>query len=151
MPFLGRFEHTIDAKGRVAIPATYREELARGSADKVIIAPYYSKETPVLWVFPPKIWEGIVQARIANRSPFDPDVIQFKRGIVQRTSSCSLDSNGRILIPTELRNFAGLERDVVLAAMDDWFEIWNAELYRTLQGGGDDGGVAIDPKLWENL
>jgi MraZ protein len=146
MPFLSHFEHTIDTKGRVSIPAPYRDELARQEAGQVILSPVPG-DTPVLWVFPPAVWEQMVQARMAEASsPFDPKIIEFKRGIVQRSSACNLDGNGRILIPGELRSLAQLERDVVLAGMNDWFEIWSAERYAQINGG-----VAVDPELWEKL
>ena len=146
MPFLGHFEHALDAKGRVSVPATYREELARQDAGQIIISPYPS-ESPVLWVFPPKVWESMVERKMAEASsPFDPQLIEFKRSIVQQSTSCSLDQNGRILIPSELRSFAALERDVVLAGMNDYFEIWDAQRYQELNGG-----IGADPKLWEKL
>ena len=147
MPFLSHYEHTIDTKGRVSVPATYRDELARANADRLIISPVFDSEAPVLWIFPPSVWEQMVQAKMAQASsPFDPKIIEFKRGIIQRSASCNLDGNGRILIPGELRALARLERDVVLAGMNDWFEIWNADTYRELN---QDGGV--DPKLWQSL
>lgn len=146
MPFLGHFEHSIDTKGRVSIPAAYRDELARVGGDRLIISPVPDSENPVLWIFPPHIWERMVQAKMAEASsPFDPKIIEFKRGIIQRSASCNLDGNGRILIPGELRSMAQLEREVVLAGMDDWFEIWNAETYRQLNDG------SVDPKLWQSL
>ena len=154
MPFLGRFDHTIDEKGRISIPAPYRDELAKQDTSQVILAPHPAGDgVGVLWAFPPSVWERDVKGRLGNRSPFDPAMIQFKRDIVQRSWGCTLDGNGRILIPQELRNFAQLKRDVVLAAMDDWFELWSADQYHLYQGGGEGGSdsLAVDPKLWERL
>ena len=146
MPFLSHFEHTIDTKGRVSIPAPYRDELAKQESTQLILSPG-SGDTSVLWIFPPRVWEKMVQARMAEASsPFDPKIIQFKRGIVQRSSACNLDGNGRILIPQELRSLAQLERDVVLAGMDEWFEIWPAEQYRA-----QNGDMAAGPELWGKL
>jgi len=142
--FKGRHEHTIDAKGRVSIPSRFREVLsARYGEDRLIVTSF---NEPCLMAFPVAEWQAL-EEKVRALPRFDPKVMQFKRLFISGASECPIDRNGRILIPPVLREFAGLERDVIWAGMVEFIEIWSrASWYRMFEqsrGQGSDLGGAL--------
>lgn len=120
--FSGRYEHTIDNKGRVSIPSRFREILSSRYADDRLILTSYV--LPCLIAYPVTEWQAI-EEKIRGLPRFDPKVMQVKRVLVSGATECPIDKNGRILIPPVLRAFAGLEKEVVWAGMTDNVEIWS--------------------------
>jgi len=122
--FTGRYEHTIDAKGRVALPSKFREVLLTNyREDRLIVTSFID---PCLIAYPVSEWRAL-EEKIRTLPRFDPNVLQIKRMLVSGATECQIDSNGRILIPPVLRQFAGLDRDMVWAGMVDTIEIWSKE------------------------
>ncbi len=120
--FKGRFEHTIDAKGRVSIPSRFREILAsRYEDDRLIVTSFLE---PCLLAYPVAEWQAL-EERVRELPRFDPAVIRLKRVLVSGATECPIDKNGRILIPPVLRDLAGLEREMIWAGMVDNIEIWS--------------------------
>jgi MraZ protein len=120
--FNGRYEHTIDAKGRVSIPSRFREVLgARYNDERLIVTSF---NDPCLMAFPVTEWQALAE-RVRSLPRFDPKVMQFKRLFISGATECPIDKNGRILIPPVLREFAGLEREVIWAGMVEFIEIWS--------------------------
>ena len=120
--FLGRHKHTIDEKGRVSIPRNFRTELEARSDH----APVLTADDHCLRLFPWDEWEAH-NGRIAERARHDPDARDFARLVLMNAVEAPIDKQGRILIPQDLRNLAGLRRDVAVAGMGDTVEIWDAE------------------------
>lgn len=119
--FIGRFQHTIDPKGRVSIPARYRNVLAQYDSQNVIVVPEHSW----LNVYPFEAWERVVGA-INEQSRFDDRVRRLGRLWVSRAKEVELDGAGRILLPPDSRQQAGLVKDVTLVGIGrDFFEIWD--------------------------
>lgn len=123
--FKGRYEHTIDAKGRVAIPSRFREILAAQAVgdDRLIVTSFVE---PCLRAYPVAEWQAL-EERVRQMPRFDPAVVRLKRVLISGATECPIDKNGRILIPPVLRQFAGLEREMVWAGMVDNIEIWSKE------------------------
>jgi MraZ protein len=120
--FKGRFEHTIDAKGRVSIPSRFREILAsRYEDDRLIVTSFLE---PCLLAYPVAEWQAL-EERVRELPRFDPAVVRLKRVLVSGATECPIDKNGRILIPPVLRDLAGLEREMIWAGMVDNIEIWS--------------------------
>ncbi len=123
--FLGRETNLIDAKGRLAIPARFREVVGQGArlvlTKKVL--------DPCLEVYTEPHWAEFV-ANLQKLSQVKPAVRQYKRMVFSGAEACNLDRQGRILIPTHLREYAGIDpendRETVLIANGATFEIWNA-------------------------
>lgn len=119
--FLSRYRHTIDAKGRLSIPGKYRDALARRSTDVLIVTKHPER---CLVLLPLDEWE-----RRAAKLDAVPDTVpageDYKRFLHGEAIDCSLDRQGRILIPPELRQFAGLDRDVMLVGLHKYFEAWS--------------------------
>ena len=119
--FLGKYYHTIDAKGRLSIPGKYRDALARHSTDILIVT---IDEEGCLAILPLDAWE-----RRAAKIQSMPDTARaskdYRRSFHGDAVDCTLDRQGRILVPPELRGYAGLERDVVVVGLHNYFEAWS--------------------------
>lgn len=135
--FRGRHPHTIDGKGRLAIPARFRDVLAQRDVDTLVLA----EGDQCVWAFPLDEWERFEQ-RIQQQSQIAPEMRQLLRGVVSSAKDCPVDRAGRTLVPPDLREFAGLHKDVIVVGALVRFEIWNRDRWavhlETLRGGFDD-------------
>jgi len=120
--FRGRFEHTIDPKGRVSIPAKFRELLSEKYDDRLIITNFDC----CLVAYPYEEWRS-VEEKISSLSMVKKEVKAFQRFFISGATECPIDKLGRILIPPTLRVYALMEKDVVFAGMGKMFEIWSRE------------------------
>lgn len=119
--FRGVNNLTLDAKGRLAVPARYRERLAETCEGKLVVTidrGYY------LLIYPLPTWEEI-EAKLVHLPSLQPQVRELQRLLVGHATEISMDSHGRVLLPAELREFAKLERDVVLLGLMNKFELWD--------------------------
>jgi MraZ protein len=123
--FRGRFEHTIDSKGRVSIPAKFRELLGEKYDDRLIIT---TGLDPCLVAYPFEEWLKM-EEKVSSMSMVKKEVKAFQRVFISRAAECLIDKLGRVLIPPNLRSHAQLEKDVVFAGMLEKFEIWNQERF----------------------
>jgi MraZ protein len=127
--FRGQFQHSVDAKGRVAVPARFRDApVAYGSAEvdaaplQLVVSP--ALFDPCLHVYPRSAWETL-EAKLADLPSMDPNIVRFRRLYVSAACECELDRSGRVLIPPHLRQKARLERDVLWAGMGRHLELWS--------------------------
>ena len=125
--FHGEYEATVDAKGRFLLPGGLKKQLPEGEC-RFILSRGFEK---CLTLYPLKSWELII-AKISKLNDFDPKVRQFRRQFLGGATEIELDGAGRMLLPGTLREFAGLNKDIVLAAALDRFEIWDASKYTQL-------------------
>ena len=116
--FRGRFEHTIDDKGRLSIPAKFREALGKDKGVVLVGTDAY------LSVFPMKAWRGI-EDRLKSGPTFRKDIRDFLRNVYSSAEDAEIDSQGRVLISQALRQKAKIARDVVLIGAMDLIEIWD--------------------------
>jgi len=124
--FRGQYEHTMDSKGRVSLPARFREvltELASSpeNADRVILTRTFQK---CLVLYPLEQWMNF-EEKVRQLPQFDPRVQQLKRVYIAGAVECSLDSHGRVLIPQPMREFAGFERELNWVGQLDTMELWS--------------------------
>ena len=117
--FRGRYEHTIDKKGRVSIPYKYREILSDKSDNALIITNFDS----CLIAFPKDEWE-MLEKKVAKLPQMKPEVKAFQRYFISGAIECPLDKQGRVMIPQSLRQYAKLEKEVILVGLVKRFEIW---------------------------
>src|SRR6266446_5227800 len=103
--FFGKFEHTIDDKGRVSVPARFREFLQATNDDRVVITNFFVAQARCLHLYPHSSWIEL-QERLTAQSQFDPDVTNFHLYYVGSAQPCELDKQGRILLPPPLREYA---------------------------------------------
>lgn len=118
---------TLDNKGRLAIPARYRDWL-RDECDGQLICTL-DLVHPCLLLYPLTEWEH-VEHRLRQLSSLQVDERRLQRLLLGNATECELDGNGRILLPAPLRRHARLERDVMLAGQLNKFEIWDANLWQ---------------------
>jgi len=120
MMFRGQFQHSLDAKGRIAVPARFRDSLAEGGACVLTPAPF----DRCLHLYPLANWQT-VEEKIADLPSMDPSVVRFRRIYVSAACECELDKSGRLLVPGPLRERVGLEREGLWAGMGRHLELWS--------------------------
>ena len=119
--FIGEFQHTIDAKGRLIMPARFRDELG----DTFVLTKGLDN---CLFIYPKTEWQ-VVQTKLKALPLTNKDARAFVRFFFSGASECEADKQGRVLIPSNLREHAGLERDVVVIGVANRAEIWSKELW----------------------
>lgn len=120
----GQYRHSIDAKGRLFIPAKLREEL--GDTFYVTIA----GTDPCLAVYSEAGWEKLTEK--FDSLPYSKAKTAIRQ-LYSNAAKCEPDAQGRILLPQKLRSYAGLEKDVVVAGVSKRAEIWNAAAWEALE------------------
>lgn len=145
--FRGATQITLDAKGRLAIPARYRDRLATRCAGQLICT---VDQDHCLLLYPLPDWEEI-ERKVMRLSSFNPSTRRLQRLMVGHASELEIDGSGRVLIPRELREFAALERDVMLVGQGNKFEIWAAkdwaERRESWLKSAEGGGLSLPAEL----
>ncbi|MBT5330933.1 MAG: division/cell wall cluster transcriptional repressor MraZ [Porticoccaceae bacterium] len=126
--FRGIHSVNMDAKGRLAIPAKFRELLNGASEGQLVIT--IDPVARCLAVYPLPQWEEI-QAKIEKLPSLNPNAKRMQRLFIGHASDCELDANGRFLIPPPLRAYASLEKKLVLLGQGQKVEIWSDELWQS--------------------
>ena len=116
---MGEYSHTIDTKGRLIIPSRFREELG----ETFVVTKGLDG---CLFVFSDEEWKAF-EIKLKSLPLTNKNARQFARFFVAGATPCELDKQGRILLPATLREFAGLEKDVVLTGMLNRIEIWSKD------------------------
>ena len=121
--FRGGTPISLDNKGRLAVPAKYREGLMSFCAGHLVVTADPSR---CRLVYPQPAWEPLEQ-KLNSLSSFNPQIRSLQRLLVGNASDVEMDGAGRILVPPLLRQFAGLSKDVVLVGQGAKFELWDDE------------------------
>ena len=117
--FMGEYNHTIDAKGRLIIPSRFRELLGE---EFVLTRELDGCRS----IYPMDEWVGC-EEKLRALPLTNKDARTFSRFFVAGATTCQLDKQGRILVPQTLRQFAGLDKDVVLTGNLNRIEVWSKE------------------------
>ena len=137
--FLGRYAHTIDAKGRLAIPARFREALADG----VVLTRGIDR---CLALYPMTAWLPLAE-KINNLPISDPDARTFRRMVFAEAVNLELDAQGRVLVPPELRRYAELEREAYVVGVNTSIELWSPARWEAVTAVMDHDGAAVAQRL----
>lgn len=124
--FLGEFEATLDAKGRFLLPAGFKKQLPEEETPRFVINRGFEK---CLALYPVKNWEPLF-ADISKLNDFDPKVREFRRYFLNGATFVEPDTAGRLLVPPNLKDHAGLQKDIVLVAAVNKIEIWDSNTYK---------------------
>jgi MraZ protein len=119
--FLGTHTHNLDTKGRLAIPAKFRDELGSESV-------LTRGADQCLAIYPPVAWRSLC-AKIETLPLSDHDARMYRRFLFADALTLEPDGQGRVLLPVELRRFAGIDRSVVVVGMDSVIEVWATEAW----------------------
>lgn len=120
--FRGSSFHNLDPKGRLVIPARFRDVFKQSSVDGLMV----SKMDGALFCYTFEQWHKI-EERVLNLAVKSENMRRFRRIFIGGAFKCLLDKQGRILIPPSLRQYAGVNKEVVLVGVMDHFEIWARE------------------------
>ena len=126
--FRGRYEHTVDTKGRLSIPAKYREVLLGKGDERLIITNFVVAAKRCLDVYPLDEWLALEEA-VREKPKFDARMVRFQTYYLGGATECAVDPHGRILIPPTLRKYADLKRDVMLVSAGEKFRIWDKDAW----------------------
>jgi MraZ protein len=120
---LGEYEHTVDDKNRLTLPAKFREALAGG----VVVTRGMDGR---LFAYSRDDWLERFQSRVGGLDPLSREGRKLQRHFFSGAAEAEVDKQGRIMIPATLLRYAGLQRDVVVAGVHDHLEIWDRETWR---------------------
>lgn len=139
--FLGEYTHSVDNKGRMAIPAKFRDKLATGA----IITRGLDN---CLFVFTGKEWE-LLAGKLMALPLAQANSRAFVRLMLAGATDVSLDTQGRVLIPDYLRKYAGLTRDAVVTGLYNRIEVWDAAKWQSYKTKTENASDEIAEKLGE--
>jgi MraZ protein len=147
--FRGHFEHTVDDKGRVAIPARFREVLSGLQEERLVVTKFVMRGKRCLDAYPFGAWRQL-EVRLQARRRFDPRLVSLRNYYVSGAYECQLDGQGRILLPQYLREHAGIDREVAFAGDIDKFRLWDKDTWQQAFAA-DEQAVLENPDLWGDL
>ena len=141
--FRGRYQHTIDPKGRLSVPARFRQALTRYEGTGLVVVP----DGECLEVYPLPEWERM-EAKLREQSRFNSEVREISRLYVSRAKDVTLDAAGRMLIAPDARRDAALDRNVLIVGGGlDKFEVWDRARFEEYERTGQ----PKLPSLYEKL
>ncbi len=135
--FLGEFSHSLDNKGRLTIPAKFRDQLATG------LVVTRSPQDRCLLVMPQAKWNEVAE-KISALPLADSRSALLRRAIFSAAEDFKPDKQGRILVSQRLRDYAQIETDIVIAGVNTFLELWQPQLWeekvlKQLESGDIDG------------
>jgi len=121
--FRGQFVHAVDAKGRISLPARFRDVLLADKDARFVLTP--ALFDPCLHLYPMRAWQEFEQ-KVSELPSLDPNAVRFRRMYVSAAVECELDKAGRVLVPPHLRERAELDKSEALwAGMGRILELWS--------------------------
>ena len=118
--FVGKYNNSIDSKSRVIVPAKFRDELE----GRCIIAKSLDR---CLTIYPLAQWEKFVEEKLEILPAGNPQARKLKRHFYSSAAECDVDKQGRLTIPQELKEYAGIEKELITVGSDKTIEVWSRE------------------------
>ena len=141
--FIGEYAYSLDSKGRVNIPAKFRQSLSADSQNTFVITRGLD---PCIWVYPLEQWKEI-ENNLRNLSSVKNIHRTFVRDTARYASPSTYDKQGRITLTPSLTEYAGLEKDVLIIGMINKIEIWNPNTLKIV----DQKNLEIEPDAYDDL
>jgi transcriptional regulator MraZ len=126
LPFQGNHDHSLDAKNRLTVPARSRPELAAG----VTLAKGFD---PCLQVWPTADYDRVAGLALAGLNPMAPEARELKRHLYGNSMTMELDSAGRIMIPPNFLQYAGISKEVMVVGAGECLELWDRDRWQTYE------------------
>jgi len=139
--FIGEYKHTIDEKGRTSIPSKFRGELASGC----VVTRGLDK---CLWIYPLQEWQNLAE-KIADLPITQKNARSFSRLMLAGASDLELDRIGRINLPSYLRDYAKIKKDVAIVGVYNRVEIWPADVWSNFKKEMEESGDEVAESLSE--
>jgi MraZ protein len=133
--FRGRYEHNIDSKGRISIPSKFREILSKKYDDRLVITNF----DRCLVAFPYEEWFNLVEQKVSSFSLVRKETSAFLRFFYSSAIDCIIDKHGRLLIPQTLRDYATLQKDIILVGEGRFVEIFAKERWQEVAQQAEEG------------
>lgn len=127
--FSGNYSNALDDKGRVAIPAKFRETLAAAGDDRLMVTIFEVSGVPCLEAYSARGWQDFIDDLQSRIGSFAQNRLIFESAYIGSAQPCQPDRQGRILVPQSLRRYAELEQDVVFAGVGRKFRVFAASGY----------------------
>lgn len=139
---------SLDAKGRIVLPARYRERLVEISDSQLVVT--IDTDQPCLLIYPLNEWE-LIEEKIEALPSFNPTTRRIQRLLIGHATDIEVDTNGRMLLSNPLREYAQLGKKVVLIGQGKKFELWDEVLWSQRMGEwlGDNTDVDMPEALAE--
>ncbi len=144
--FRGVSNLSLDAKGRIVLPARYRERLAEFCHSQLVVT--IDTDQPCLLIYPLPEWE-LIEEKIEALPSFNPTTRRIQRLLIGHATEVEVDANGRMLLSNPLRDYAQLGKKVVLIGQGKKFELWDETLWNERMeswlgdGSGDEMPAAL--------
>jgi MraZ protein len=139
--FIGEYQHNLDSKGRLAVPAKFRQLLEKGA----VVTKGLDN---CLFLYPKNKWEEIAQ-KFANLPISQAKARAFARHMLAGAMNVEFDNQGRITLPEYLRKFASLKKEAIIAGLFDRLEIWDEGLWNKYKAVADKDSSEIAEALGE--
>ena len=147
--FCGNHLYSVDDKGRVAIPAGFRDELSALQDGRLIVTRFKRRDRPCLDVYPLSAWARL-QGKLAGEKRFGNKRSVFESWYVGAAQPVQVDAQGRMLIPPTLREYAKIGREVMFVGSTEKFRIWEKDLFHQVDRE-DEQELFGDPDLLDEI
>ncbi len=124
--FLGSFNYTIDAKGRISIPARLRKFVSPDANDTFV---FTRGSLKCINIYPMNYWKELLESKLDKLNSFDPADTKFLRLFLPSAAEDQFDTQSRLLVPKRLIEFAEIEKDVIILGMNKYIEVWKPTNY----------------------
>ncbi len=138
---LGEFTHTLDDKNRLTLPKKFKSELGK----KIVVTRGLDKS---LFVYSQKEWK-VITDKLSTLSMTDENSRGFSRFFLAGAAEINLDKSGRMLVPEHLKDFAQLQKEVVLTGVQSRVELWDASIWKSYSAKMEENGDLMASKLGE--
>ena len=141
--FIGEYQYSLDTKGRINIPAKFRQSLSKDNKNTFVAT---RGQDPCIWIYPMKEWKKI-EDELRKLSSISGIHRTFVRQIARSATPSTCDKQGRIIISPSLLSYAGLNKETLILGMINKIEIWNPSILEKVDKNNIDG----DPNEYNSL
>lgn len=147
--YSGSYAVTMDAKGRLAIPARVRDQLVAECGGRIVVTAHHAERCLLVYAEPQ--WQLLAPQIQALPNIQSAAVRRLQRKLLGHAAPLEMDSNGRVLLPPTLREFAGLDKDLIIAGLGHRLEIWSEAAWAASIDDADDNGELPGAALSLNI